>query len=339
MSREPNDPVEPVPFREAAADDTLDASLGAAFALLAAKTDLPPAWQELEAAAERIARPRRAAHAARRLLASLPLRYAAAAGAALVIAGAGAFGLHRLGKVTDTETRLGEPGGRQREYTLASGASLVTEGVVRLDQRNPLATRLFLDSGRVSLDVPPLGKGTMRVSTPAAEVIVHGTRFDVDAANDRTAVRVTAGLVEVRPNGGNRPARFVRAGESLEVPSLRRFAGELEGRLRLVEDCSASTTADLQTFTQAGAEAGMDVTEAAYRLGLCALLARDAERAAGWFDLAAASNDRVRADNARARAAMAHALRDPEAGKTAWERYRREFPDGLHRDLAERSLR
>lgn len=66
---------------------------------------------------------------------------------------------------------------------------------------------LRLEQGEVHCSVPPLGaREQFSISTPDAQVIVHGTEFSVrfgDLADARTCVRVSEGLVEVRHRAGS----------------------------------------------------------------------------------------------------------------------------------------
>lgn len=78
--------------------------------------------------------------------------------------------------------------------------------------------RVALGAGRISVTVPVLEPGrSFRVLAPSAEVVVHGTAFDVAVTGDAaaaeplvTSVSVTEGLVSVRHTGDE---IFVRPGE------------------------------------------------------------------------------------------------------------------------------
>ncbi len=83
--------------------------------------------------------------------------------------------------------------------------------------------------GSVTLSVDPLRPGErFRVLVGDSEVEVHGTVFDVTAVSDRlTAVRVSEGLVEVRPEG--QPGVTLSAGDrwaptAPSSPSVRNAA-------------------------------------------------------------------------------------------------------------------
>lgn len=75
--------------------------------------------------------------------------------------------------------------------------------------------RMNLSRGQVTLDVPPLPRGTsLSVVTPEATVVVHGTRFSVahDVNTQATCVRVTEGRVAVTRRGSG--WQVVVAGQS-----------------------------------------------------------------------------------------------------------------------------
>jgi hypothetical protein len=96
--------------------------------------------------------------------------------------------------------------------TLPSGARVGLSSNTRLRFQPPSppseapAVRLALLRGRIDLRVPPLGdRGSFVVVTPHAEVVVHGTVFDVEVSGSseqdgRTCVGVTEGIVAVRSN-------------------------------------------------------------------------------------------------------------------------------------------
>jgi ferric-dicitrate binding protein FerR (iron transport regulator) len=75
--------------------------------------------------------------------------------------------------------------------------------------------RIALATGRLAVSVPKLGTGRdLRVQTAQAIVVVHGTRFIVEAAPGATRVTVIDGVVEVDSPG---QVRMLTEGMSLAV--------------------------------------------------------------------------------------------------------------------------
>lgn len=81
----------------------------------------------------------------------------------------------------------------------ATGASYEVASSTHNGQREESVT---LSSGRLELNVPALGQGTLSVKTHDATVLVHGTEFSVEVLTHQgrkaTKVDVTEGLVSVR---------------------------------------------------------------------------------------------------------------------------------------------
>jgi hypothetical protein len=206
------------------------------------------------------------------------------------------------------------------------------------DQRRP---RVQLATGTVQVKVPRSPSRKLVVATSDVEVIVHGTRFDVRKLEpDATQVAVYDGLVEVRPVGGKRAPAFLRPGESLIVPSAARYHAQLA---RQVGELITATRCDdpdrIVSAYLESAPPAEDVSAALYLQGYCAAQQGNAAAALGLFEqVAERARDVTRADNALARVAQLRAAQDRAAGRDAWERYLRRFPDGLHRDLARRAL-
>lgn len=320
------------PDRDPLLSDALDAAVP--------PRDASAGWPALEGEAARLAAARRRRHLVRELFAGTGRRAAAIAAAVVVVAG-GALAIRRHGTVRGDHVRLVRTAS-QPALRLAGGARIALAGDAEVDQSDAARTRIALGDGSVSVEVPPLGPGEqLSVETPDAQVIVHGTRFRVERAGDRTLVSVTQGLVEVRPTGGNRPAVFLRPGESTEVLALAPWLASLrEGASRVIADgkCGEPEAALTRWVAAAGAED--DPSEALYTLGACAAARGDRDEAIARFEEAAArTHEPVRADNAIARAALLREERDPADGHAAWASYLERFPDGLHRDLARSHLR
>lgn len=309
----------------------------------------PVGYDALAGAAERLAQRRRRGYLVHELWKSaLPRRalthLCAAALLLLLAVQRGDLqspkGRGELALIAAPRAVLESPGTRRAR--LNNGAELqVDVGAVAIEQADQARTQLSLSTGAVRVRVPPLpGRGQLSVRTSDAEVIVHGTSFTVRKAGPTaTDVSVEEGLVEVRPRGGGRPPVFLRPGESLLVPSLSRYTAEVTRQVAelLRGGGCADPQRRLDTFLEL-APATEDRSAVQYRKGFCAAQRGESEDALRWFERAAESQDRVRADNALARAAQLRAGRGAAEGTVAWLRYIERFPAGLHRDTARRFL-
>lgn len=116
--------------------------------------------------------------------------------------------------------------GQDARFTIVSGAP---DEVVRVFD------------GTVTLSVDPLRPGErFRVLVGDSEVEVHGTVFDVTAVSDRlTAVRVSEGLVEVRPEG--QPGVTLSAGDRWAPIAPSSPSVPNEARRPEVEETAVST--------------------------------------------------------------------------------------------------
>lgn len=301
-------------------------------------------WSRLAEPARKLARRRRRSYLLGELLRSWNLRprqlLAAAFALALIFVPIERRSMQTRKVLVESRVTLAA---ESQELRLLGGAEVQVEhGAVEIDQRDRGHTRIALSRGQVRLQVPPIpDRGRLVVETTDAAVIVHGTRFTVrklDAGS--TAVAVEEGLVEVRPLGGNRPPIFLRPRESTVVPNLSRYLDELAIRARHMVETQRCEDPD-GTLDRALelAPAGSDPSAIQYLKGFCAAQRKDSESAIRWFEEAArTSRDLVRADNALARAARLRAERSEEEGAAAWRRYLERFPQGLQREMAERSL-
>lgn len=307
---------------------------------------LAQGWSRLGESAKKLARRRRRSYLLRELLRSWNLRprqlLAAAFALALIFAPVERRSMQTVSQKVVVASRVALTAESQ-ELRLLGGAEVQVEhGAVEIDQRDRGHTRIALARGQVRLQVPPIpDRGRLVVETSDAAVIVHGTRFTVrklDATS--TAIAVEEGLVEVRPLGGSRPPIFLRPRESTVVPSLGRYLDDLARRAKQMIETQRCEDPD-GTLDRALelAPAGSDPSEIQYLKGFCAAQRKDNEAAIRWFEEAArTSRDAVRADNALARAARLRAERSQEEGDAAWRRYLDRFPQGLHHEMAERSL-
>ncbi len=310
-------------------------------------------WERLQAQAQSLAQRRRRRYLLRELVATWiarPLPLLAACGLLVLILApsdhpvpAPVVTPARIPSAVLVENSHAEFSSVAQTVRLRAGAELQADhATVAIEQADRLQTRIALSAGSIRLQVPPLpGRGKLVVATSDAEVIVHGTRFTVrkvDAAS--TAVSVDEGLVEVRPQGGDRMPVFLRPGESITVPSLTRYKEEVETHAATLIEAGRCEDPDHSVARYLSlAPAGADVSAAQYLQGFCAAQRKESDEAIRWFERAAAnSHDQVRADNALARAAKLRADRSESDGKVAWRRYLDRFPQGLHRESAARSL-
>ena len=110
--------------------------------------------------------------------------------------------------------------------------------VVYLEPKSPTEMDLRLFTGKASLEVAKLSASdAFEVTTPLARVRVIGTKFSVDANEDRTRVEVQEGTVWVWENGVEEP-KVVNAGGSLDVRAPR--AQLSQARALLDSDCSGA---------------------------------------------------------------------------------------------------
>ena len=222
---------------------------------------------------------------------------------------------------------------------LATGVRVgLSSGKLRIDPDD--GARLVLDAGVVSFEVPPLAPGhALYVNTPAAEIRVHGTRFQVASDAHGTSVVVDEGLVEVQPIGTGRPHLFARPGESVLVEPLDGYREHA------------------RTAAIAALEKNQIVVAERHLAELLAsnpppLLAAEAQSLLGWA--AAAGGDRrtaieryrralaelptdarpLWAENAFAELALLLEAGDPGAANATWRAYVVRFPSGVHAALA-----
>lgn len=345
-----NDPVpdDLEPLGRSHSADPADAALARAFDRLyraAPATSRDEAgWNRLLPDAEALSRRRRA-------IAGVAAWIAAASwGKRLVIAPIAAVLLvtasYVVPLVSSTQRvprfEVAAPPGTQVDLTLISGTALRLErGAAKIDQAEPGQTRVTLVEGRLSSTVPRLEQGrSYAVATDDCEVIVHGTRFEVDKDAQETRVTVDEGRVEVRPSYGARRSQFLEAHGKLSVPSRAKHLELLHERVQLLmaaHDCGAPQ-AELEEFVDLSPSPA-DASGAQYLLALCSAQRGERARAIALFEAAAAhAVDQIRADNALARAAQLSAEVGSAPGIDAWRRYLVRFPHGLHRQLAEQEL-
>lgn len=337
--------------RRTAADPELEAHLAACAACRSAVQAMPavdralaqlpkllapaPPFEAVAPFAARAARGRRRANAVRRSLPSLLTGLGAAAAAALLVTALIPRLAASSAPLVAVGSRLDAHGGA-RHGELQSGARL------RLDSgmvfRVPAAAgeeRLRLEVGSLSLEVPRLPPGrSVSVSTPDAEVLVHGTRFQVLRDARGTVVAVAEGLVEVRPSGG-RPALFVRPGESatVESPQLYRRGLRASAAAALGRGAFAAARRPLELLLGSELE---PVEEAEARAMLGWALAGEGDRAGAIeqyrrsLALLPEGQRPLWADNACAERALLLEREAPAKAPAAWSQCLSLFPDGVH---------
>jgi tetratricopeptide (TPR) repeat protein len=177
------------------------------------------------------------------------------------------------------------------------------------------------------------------VRTPDAEVRVHGTRFQVIRTGRETQVVVTAGLVEVRPEGVGRPVQMLKMGESATVLSVEAYREGLRH--------STLAALDHGQFGAAEKQIGqllVSSSDAAQQAEVQAMLAwslsargKRSEAIARYRQALALLPEPLRplwAENACAELAILVQRGSPQQGVETWAECLRRFPDGVHAGLA-----
>ncbi|MDG1983750.1 MAG: FecR family protein [Planctomycetota bacterium] len=84
------------------------------------------------------------------------------------------------------------------ELAFNDGSTITLTGIARATISDEGQKVIALDGGRLLAEVAPQGQRPMRVFTAAAEIAVLGTRFRVQASEERATLDVTEGRVEMR---------------------------------------------------------------------------------------------------------------------------------------------
>jgi len=86
------------------------------------------------------------------------------------------------------------------ELAFNDGSTITLTGIARATISDEGQKVIALDGGRLLAEVAPQGQQPMLVFTAAAEIAVLGTRFRVQASEERATLDVTQGRVEMRRN-------------------------------------------------------------------------------------------------------------------------------------------
>jgi ferric-dicitrate binding protein FerR (iron transport regulator) len=305
-----------------------------------------PPFAALAGAAAEAARAQRRRQAVRR---SAPFFYTALA--TLAVAAALAVALWVEGARRRAPLMLA-PGAEIRATAeaktvrLGSGARLYLEaGTLKLLVAERGNETLVLPSGRVSVDVPKLPAGaSLSVWTPEAKVRVRGTRFQVMRTERTTQVTVSAGVVEVAPEGGGRPLHTLRAGESLTVPAAELYRDDLRGSAVLALDRGELDAAEskIGQLLQSNPEAAQQA-EAQALLAWSLATRGERDKAIALYRRALAllpeGQRPLWAENACAELAILVEEAPSHDGMGIWAECLRRFPNGVHASIARARVR
>jgi tetratricopeptide (TPR) repeat protein len=305
----------------------------------------PPSFDSLRAPAAQIARRRRRAMVLKRSWPFVTTGLAAAAVATVVLL---VVGLARDPWRSAKRLHQGDELRADREANhavLTNGARIRLEmGSLRILPDDLKGELIHMASGHLHLEVPKMGgSGALVVHTPDAEVIVHGTRFEVFSSPQQTQVHVTEGLVEVRPEGIGRPARFLRPGESISVTSSEAYRETIRRSLLDMIEHGQSGDAEKEIQRIVGADATALQRAEAQTLLAWAMAARGQREQAlknyrEALSLLPPATDRLWSQNACAEMAFLYERDSVAMATWAWNECLRRFPRGLHAELARSRL-
>ena len=223
------------------------------------------------------------------------------------------------------------------DIVLATGSLEVLPGVENEE-------RVFMPKGQASFSVPKLGRGrSLSVRTPDAEVIVHGTRFQVSRAKNDTVIQVSEGLVEVRPEGVGRAPLFLGAGQSATIASVESYRESVRQQVLRSLDQSDFSTAE-HSLDQLLGVGSTDIQKAEAKALFAWSLAARGKRSQAIahyrqaMDLLPEGARFLWADNACAELALLVSEVEPGEASSAWRAYLRRFPSGVHAALARTKL-
>jgi ferric-dicitrate binding protein FerR (iron transport regulator) len=204
--------------------------------------------------------------------------------------------------------------------------------------------RLHLKTGLVTVEVPKLpADRKLVVSTSEADVIVHGTRFQVRRDGEGTSVDVVDGLVEVRPRNGQPPV-FLHPGENTSVQSTEYWHKGLRERASAAIERGDFAAAEDQLAPVLASETDplrMAETQAlmAWSLAAAGKRAAAVEAYRKAMNTLPVGERPLWADNAAAELALLLEQQKPEEAAAAWRAYLDRFAEGLHAGFARARLR
>jgi hypothetical protein len=296
----------------------------------------PPPFEPLRARAASAAFARRTQSALRKLIPSVVLVVGSAVVAMLV---AGPLMRSERPRPIHAGDVL-EADRQSRHAVLSSGTRVVLESGRLLISGDARRERLRLESGAVSLRVPPLPKGSkLSVETADGKVCAHGTRFRVERSAEGTRVALSEGMVRIHPSGPGREVITLHPGESALIEPLPAYRQRLRSSALAslgqgAPDGAAAALDKLLATQPEGALAG----EAHAMMGLVHQARGETAAAAEEYrrslDLAPRAGGALWADNAAAELALLEEARSPDAGAVAWRKYLASFPAGAHKALA-----
>jgi tetratricopeptide (TPR) repeat protein len=300
-----------------------------------------PTFDQIAEPVAGAARSQRRRRAVRR---SAPFFYTALGTAALA---AGLIAIVWSGQPRQHAPKLLSPGeelqttAEPKSAVLDNGVHIrLDEGSLKLAPSTKEGQALILPSGRVFVEVPKLAPGrTLSVRTPDAEVRVHGTRFQVIRTNKETQVRVTEGVVEVRPEGTGRKVETVKAGESATVLSAETYRQSLrDSTLEALEDADYDT-AEKQLGQLLGTSPTVAQQAEAQALLAWSFSGRGKRREAmdlyrHALALLPEGQRPLWAENACAELAILVQRTSPKESAGTWGECLRRFPDGVHAAVA-----
>ena len=305
-----------------------------------------PPFDTVAGAAQAAARHQRRRQVVRR---SVPFFYTGMATAAVA---AGIVVAVMIGRGRAASPKLLQPGAEiqataeAKSAVLSNGVRIRLEaGTVKLVSASIETQMLYLSSGRISVDVPKLPRGsTLALRTPDAEVRVHGTRFQVIRTGKDTQVHVAEGVVEVRPEGFGRPIQFVNAGESLTVGSVEAYREGLRSSTLAALDHGEFVAAEKKIEDLLGTSADRPQQAEAQALLAWSLSARGRrgeaiQRYQQALSLLPETQQPLWAENACAELAILEQQERPEDASHTWAECLRRFPNGVHAALARSRVR
>jgi ferric-dicitrate binding protein FerR (iron transport regulator) len=305
---------------------------------IASETLEPPPFQSVARNAYSAASGRRRRRAMRRAFPfALAISCAAAATAGMIAL------VHRLerpkiavaGEVLDASRGT-------VQALLADGAKLTLgtgRVVIRRSERQHGLVRL--EVGSVFVEVPHREKGaTFVLETQDADVHVQGTRFDVSRGPEGTRVRVSEGMVTVRPHDvGQKPISVAKGETTLVEGATQLRSRQLFADLDALDNSQGADGVEVRIRqllnddpTVAGA--GEAYARLAWRLSATGRIGEAIDDYRRALSFPTVGDPPLWADNAAAQLALVLERNDPAGAVAAWHEYVGRFPGGVHAEMA-----